>query len=139
MSKGTSHVEPSTLPATSAAAMYHSLRLYYHVMYWKGKGDGMKPEQWWWHIVDGKCLPMQTDKPAAPAELLDIIYCSCKKMCNTNRCTCRQPGLICVQNAEVQVVATRNCLMFPMIAWTEGAHVDNKACNAVMCVQNAVV
>ena len=35
--------------------------------------------------MDGKCLPMQTDKPAAPAELLDI-----KK-----RCTCRQHGLQC--------------------------------------------
>ena len=39
----------------------------------------MKPEEWEWHIEDGKCLPMQTDKPAAPAELLDIICYSCKK------------------------------------------------------------
>ena len=78
-----------------AAAMYHSLRVYYHVMYWKGKGDSMKPEEWGWHIVDGKCLPMQTDKPAAPAELLDIISCSCKTLCNTKRCTCRQHGLQC--------------------------------------------
>ena len=38
---------------------------------------------------------MQTDKPAAPAELLDIISCSCKKLCNTKRCTCRQHGLHC--------------------------------------------
>ena len=34
ISKGTSHVEPCTLPPTSGAAMYHSLRVYYHVMYW---------------------------------------------------------------------------------------------------------
>ena len=88
ISRGTSHVEPRTLPPTSAAEIYHSLRVYYHVMYWKGTGDSMKPEEWGWHIVDGKCLPMQTDKPAAPAELLDIISCSCKKLCNTKRCTC---------------------------------------------------
>ena len=44
ISKGTSHVEPRTLPPTSEAAMYHSLRVYYNVMYWKGKGDSMKPE-----------------------------------------------------------------------------------------------
>ena len=31
ISKGTSHVEPRTLPPTSAAAMYNSLRVYYHV------------------------------------------------------------------------------------------------------------
>ena len=82
----------------------------------------MKPEECGWHIVDGICLPMQTDKPAEPAELPDIISCSCKKLCNTKRCTCRKHGLhgsdLC-QNAEVQVVATRTCLMFPMIAWTE--------------------
>ena len=41
--EGTSHVEPRSLPPTSAAAMYNSLRVYYHVMYWKGKGDSMKP------------------------------------------------------------------------------------------------
>ena len=43
--KGTSHVELRTLPPTSAAAMYHSLRVYYHVMYLKGEGDSMKPEE----------------------------------------------------------------------------------------------
>ena len=95
ISKGTLHVEPRTLPPTSAAAMYHSLRVYYHVIYGKGKGDSMKPEEWGRHIVDGKCLPMQTDKPAAPQELLDIISCSCKLLCNTKRCTCRQHGLQC--------------------------------------------
>ena len=45
ISKGTSHVEPRTLPPTSAAATYHSLRVYYYVMLWKGKGDSMKPEE----------------------------------------------------------------------------------------------
>ena len=45
ISKGTSHVEPRTLPPISADTMYHSLRVYYHVMYWKGKGDSMKPEE----------------------------------------------------------------------------------------------
>ena len=50
ISKGTSHVEPRTLPPTSAAALYHSLQVYYHVMYWKGKGDSMKPEEWVAHF-----------------------------------------------------------------------------------------
>ena len=39
ISKGTSNVEPRTLPPTSTAALYHSLQVYYHVMYWKGKCD----------------------------------------------------------------------------------------------------
>ena len=45
ISKGTSHVETRTLPPTSAAVMYHILQVYYYVMYWKGKGDSMKPEE----------------------------------------------------------------------------------------------
>ena len=38
-------MEPRTLPPTSAAVMYHSLLVYYHVMNWKGKCDSMKPEE----------------------------------------------------------------------------------------------
>ena len=83
-------MEPRTLPPTSAAIMYHK-----NVMNWKGKCDSMKPEERGWHFVDGKCLPIQTDKPAAPAERLDIISWRCKKLCNTKRCTCRQHGQIC--------------------------------------------
>ena len=45
ISKGSSPVEPRTLPPTSAAAMYYSLRVYNHVMYRKRKGDSMKPEE----------------------------------------------------------------------------------------------
>ena len=45
--------------------------------------------------MSGKCIPMETDKPAAPAELLDIIYFGCKKLCNTERCTCRHHDLHC--------------------------------------------
>ena len=45
ISKGSSHVEPRTLPSTSAPAMYHSLTVYYRVMYWKGKGNNRKPEE----------------------------------------------------------------------------------------------
>ena len=85
----------------------------------------MKPEEWGWHIVDGKCLPMKTDTPGAPAELLDIIILVVARNCATQRgahvdnMACN--AVMCVQNAEVQVVlvATGNCLMFQMIAWPE--------------------
>ena len=38
------------------------------------------------HIVDGKCLPMQTDKPAEPAELIDITHIVARN-CATRRGT----------------------------------------------------
>lgn len=95
VSKSTSHVEPQTLPPTSAAAKYHSLRVYYQMMEWKGRSINMKPEEWGWHMVDGQCLPIQTDQLAAPSKLLDVICCNCKTDCNTKRCTCRKYSLHC--------------------------------------------
>ncbi len=96
ITKSTSPVEPQTLPPTSVAAKYHSLCVYYQMMEWKGESLNMKPKDWGWHIVDGRCMPLQIDQPAAPLELLDVICCSCsKELCNTKKCTCRKHGLGC--------------------------------------------
>ena len=96
VTKSTSPVEPQTLPPISAAAKYHSLRVYYQMMEWKGASINMQPKDWGWHIVDGRCMPMQTDQPAAPSELLDVICCGCsKELCNSKKCTCRRYGLPC--------------------------------------------
>jgi len=46
LSKSTSHVEAHNLPPTSSTAKYHSLRVYYQVMEWKGMAADMKPEEW---------------------------------------------------------------------------------------------
>ena len=44
----TSHIQPQTLPPTSAAAKFHSLHVYFQVQQWKGTGDGLLPEEWGW-------------------------------------------------------------------------------------------
>ncbi len=91
----TSAVEPKTLPPTSAAVKYHSLRVYYQVQEWKGMANCLSPEDWGWQVRDGKYLPKQTDKPPAPQTLLEVIRCACKRECATRRCTCRKYGLQC--------------------------------------------
>ena len=93
VSKSTSPVDPQSLPPTSAAAKYHSLRVYYQVMVWKDFNHDLKPEDWGWYVHDGRLLPLQTDKPAAPSEILDVICCSCTKDCSTKKCTCCKYGL----------------------------------------------
>jgi len=95
VSKGTTAVEPQSLPPTSGSSKYHSLRVYYQVMEWKDACINMRPEDFGWNVADGRYLPIQTDQPAAPSELLDVICCSCKKDCTTRRCTCRKYGLPC--------------------------------------------
>ncbi|KAJ8391936.1 hypothetical protein AAFF_G00084070 [Aldrovandia affinis] len=49
----TSHVQPQSLPPTSAAAKYHSLRVHYQVQQWKGTVDELLPQEWGWKESDG--------------------------------------------------------------------------------------
>ena len=44
----------------------------------------MKPEVWGLYIVDGKCPPMQTDKPAR-ANITDIHHIVVARNCATRR------------------------------------------------------
>ena len=40
-------------------------------------------------------MPIMTDQPAPPPEILEVVRCSCKKDCSTKRCTCKKHGLPC--------------------------------------------
>ncbi|GFN73858.1 hypothetical protein PoB_000036400 [Plakobranchus ocellatus] len=78
-------VEVRSLPPTSAAAKYHSLRVYLEV----------QPEVWGWQLSSGRLDPCTTDLPPAPQLLLKMIRCNCKSDCRSKRCTCRKHGLKC--------------------------------------------
>ena len=60
-------------------------------MDWKGCSLN-NPYEWGWHLIEGMIL---TNQPAGPSQLLDVMYCNCKKDCNTRRCTCKKYGLHC--------------------------------------------
>ncbi len=40
-------------------------------------------------------MPVQTNMPPAPDDLLKIIRCCCKTNCDSKQCTCRRHGLDC--------------------------------------------
>ena len=88
-----SHVHPQTLPPSSAAAKYHSFRVYLQVQQWKG--FDLDPLEWGWEKRDGGLMPVHTDLPPAPDELLKIIRCNCHTDCSTLRCTCRKHNVKC--------------------------------------------
>jgi hypothetical protein len=88
------HVQVHTLPPTSAAAMYHSLRVYLQTQIWLGNKT-ISPLEWGWKLNNGSLEPIKTDLPPAPETLLKIIKCNCKQNCDTKRCTCRKHGLEC--------------------------------------------
>ena len=106
-------VSPESLPPTSAAASLHSLRVYDQVQVWRDRQD-LDPEAWGWAVKRGKLLPVYTTKvsaPApAPASLLKLFKCNCKKECRNSRCTCYKNGLKCsTMCGECRVGSYLNC------------------------------
>ena len=95
VASSTEYVEARSLPPTSAAAKFHSLIVYYQVQEWRGHASHMDPEHWGWKNSSGQLLPIKTDMPPAPMELLRLFRCNCKTGCDTSRCTCRNHGLEC--------------------------------------------
>ena len=45
--------------------------------------------------MNGRMLPIQTDRQPAPDKLLNVIRCKCKTECRTARCTGKKHGLEC--------------------------------------------
>ena len=89
-------VQPSGLPPTSASALFHSMRVYYQVNEWKiDDAAELQACDWGWKIAGGRCIPVMSDKDPAPKILLDMIRCSCKFGCSSNRCSCRKNNLEC--------------------------------------------
>ena len=85
-------IQPETLPPTSAAAKYHSLRVYCQIQEWLG--HTIDPQEWGWKVIDSKLFPLYTDKPPAPPSLLKLIRCNCKKGCG-RACSCRKQQFRC--------------------------------------------
>ena len=71
-------VSPENLPPPSADASFHSLRVYHQVQVSKGRKD-LDPELWGWVVKGNKLFPVYTSKPPAPASLLKLFRCNCKK------------------------------------------------------------
>ena len=95
VSSSSTYVQPRNLhvPPTSAAAQYHSLRVYHQVQQWCG--NELPPEDWGWMNKENTFIPIATNLKPAPAYLLEAISCNCKSGCNTRRCGCRKYGLDC--------------------------------------------
>ncbi|KAK6178791.1 hypothetical protein SNE40_011298 [Patella caerulea] len=92
---------------------FHSLCVYLQVQTWMSNTCALSPDQWGWKSVQGKLVPVLTDLPPAPQELLDIVRCNCKSGCNTARCTCLKNGLECSMACGDCKGVCENCSVFP--------------------------
>lgn len=85
-------VQVHTLPPISAAAAFHSQRVYLQVQTWTGNNSlvqktGMGTS---WQL-----LKSNKDLPPVPEKLLQIIRCNYKHNCDRKRCSSRKHGLDC--------------------------------------------
>jgi hypothetical protein len=89
-------VQIHTLPPTSAAAKYHSLRVYFQVQEWICLEQKLDPLDWGWSLSNRRLEPKTTDRPPAPESLLRVVRCDCSTSnCRTKQCTCKGLGLEC--------------------------------------------
>ena len=66
----------SRLTPTENAAKYHIYRAHCQVVFWSTLGYvRLNPEEWGWSLVEGCFMPISTDLPPAPENLLKIIRC----------------------------------------------------------------
>ena len=79
-------ISPNSLPPTSNAVMYHSLRVYHQVQTWLR--NDLPLLKWGYMYQNKKLMPVLMDIPPAPPELLKMFRCSCKGGCKNSRCTC---------------------------------------------------
>ncbi|CAG2253857.1 unnamed protein product [Mytilus edulis] len=92
---GNIYVQVHSLPPTSNAAKFHSLRTFYQSKIWIQDDVEIHPIDWGWYTSGNKLLPIRSTLPPAPDKLLKIIRCNCKQNCDSKRCTCRKHGIDC--------------------------------------------
>ncbi|GBM58222.1 hypothetical protein AVEN_199705-1 [Araneus ventricosus] len=80
-------------PHILAAAKQHSCRAYHQVKQWIN--EQKDPLKWGWKTIGGYLRPITSTHPAAPEDLLSLIFCTCKDECVQN-CECRRSGLNCL-------------------------------------------
>ena len=89
-------VQVQSLTPTSAAARYHSARVYLQLQQWIGRGKNLNPEDWGWLRIQDRLHARTTDQlVSAPDNLLKVIRCTCKQGCDSRRCSCMKFGIPC--------------------------------------------
>ena len=91
--------EGDKLPPTFSALKYKIFRAHYITMVLRRSIvsiQSLPPAiNYGWEFVEEAFSPIMTDNLPAPSALIEMVSCSCKSNCLTNRCQCRKNGFIC--------------------------------------------
>lgn len=100
-----------SLPPTSDSLYHHSLRVYFQVQTWLGRGDLLNPVDYGWKKSENGLMPITTKEKLIPDNLISILKCSCRKGCKSNKCSCRSNDKKC--SALCQYCKGMNCSNAP--------------------------
>ena len=90
-----SNINPSVLPPSPRAAVYHGLRVYHQIKVWLLlMNTDCDPIKWGWKMNNGSFSPIMTDTEPYPRDLLEMMRCNCKESCDKG-CSCRKAWLKC--------------------------------------------
>ena len=88
-------------PPTSDALSFHDKRSHYQVMIWHNAHYGIaglpSPVDLGWQQAEEDLQPTLMSLEPIQTARLNLIYCSCRKMCKTNCCKCRKSRLRCTK------------------------------------------
>jgi hypothetical protein len=99
VAKSSNIVNPKVLPPISAAAIYHSLRVYFQIPEWKENVESLDPTKWGWELVNDTLKPLTSNIAPGPENLMKIIRCSCKT--GYTSCPCKKVGFECSQVCKI--------------------------------------
>ena len=81
-----------SLHPTSTASKHHLYRVYHTVQ--QSEGSKLPPIYFSWMAHNNQLVPVMTEKPVAPDNLLKLNSCACKSGCRKN-CGCRKLNISC--------------------------------------------
>ena len=89
-------IDPSLLAPSPRAG----LCVYHQIKVGEALSDtDLEPIQWGWKLRNDSLVPMVTDEEPGPSDLLKIVRCTCKELCD-KRNSCRKAGLTCTSSCK---------------------------------------
>ena len=94
-------VDALKLPPTQAALKYRVFRCHYIALVLKSCSKSIRqlpdPTGYGWELKDAQMVPIMMDELPAAIGLIELSMCSCKGICDTNRCLCYKNNLTCTE------------------------------------------
>ena len=124
--------KPEAMPPTSAAFRFHLMRVHYQAMVWINsfcpRPELPAPTEMGWRLGEAGLEPILMSLCAIPVSCLKMVFCGCRKQCQTRRCKCRKSGLVCTSVCTCHENTNDPCMNTMWFIWTLLTIPENLPC-----------